>query len=217
MIVAQAKPFEVVRNGLGGARRVLVAACAECVTVCGTGGEREAELLAFALRLAARREGRTPSVTTTVIQRQCEPEFLERAGEAVRSADAVVSLACGVGVGFLADAYPQVRVLPGLDTVFGGGTLTPGVFEERCRMCGECVLGETGGICPVTRCAKNLWNGPCGGSVEGRCEVDPQVSCAWQDIWDRLVSRGEAGSLEEITPPKDWSASGQLRRMVRLP
>ncbi|MDA8066910.1 MAG: methylenetetrahydrofolate reductase C-terminal domain-containing protein [Thermaerobacter sp.] len=217
MIVAQAKPFPELAQMLQDARRVLVAGCGGCVAVCQAGGEQEARILAEAIRLWAGEQGRPMEARAVVVPRQCEPEWAQSLGPAMDEADVVVSLGCGVGVGFLAEVRPGMRVLPGLNTSFGGGTVSPGVFEERCRMCGDCVLGRTGGICPVARCAKNLWNGPCGGSADGRCEVDPQVSCAWHQIAQRLTARGETGFLEEIAPPKDWSTAGDggPRRIVR--
>ena len=103
--------------------------------------------------------------------------------------------------------YSDKPIYPALNTLFIGKEEEPGHFAEVCAQCGNCVLAYTGGICPVVRCAKGLLNGPCGGSVEGKCEVDPDTPCAWQLIIDRLAALGQLDQLEEIEPPKDWSTS----------
>jgi hypothetical protein len=131
--------------------------------------------------------------------------------------DTIVSLACGVGVQFLAAKFPTLRVVPGLDTMVGGGTVEPGVWQEFCGFCGDCVLDRTGGICPVVRCAKSLQNGPCGGSSGGRCEVSPEIPCAWAQVYERLGRQGRLDDLEEIAPPKDWAKASLGPRTVRHP
>jgi len=107
--------------------------------------------------------------------------------------------------------------VPGLNTSFLGLPEKQGVWAERCAACGNCILDKTAGICPIARCAKSLLNGPCGGSQGGRCEIDPQVECAWQLIYDRLQAREELELLEEIIPPRDWSTNrdGGPRRIIR--
>ena len=105
-----------------------------------------------------------------------------------------------------------------LNTKFMGGPTEQGVWEERCQGCGNCMLEYTGGICPITRCAKQLMNGPCGGTDEGGfCEVDPETPCAWHDIWKRMELLEIQDELMEVRPPKDWSTSrdGGRRKIVR--
>ena len=124
----------------------------------------------------------------------------------VEAADAVLSLACGVGVQFAGEVFPGTRVLPGLNTRFYGATEQQGVWSERCAGCGNCVLDRFGGICPVARCSKGLLNGPCGGSQKGMCEVDPKsIQCGWQLIYDRLKLLGLLHLMEENQPARDWS------------
>lgn len=56
-----------------------------------------------------------------------------------------------------------------------------------CRMCGDCALYACGFICYVHRCPKKLLNGPCGGSIDGWCEVHPgRKRCLWVDVHRRL-------------------------------
>ena len=135
----------------------------------------------------------------------------------VKEADIVLSLGCGIGVQAIAEQYPEVWVVPGLNTTFMGLPTEQGVWEERCAACGDCLLGLTGGICPIARCSKSLLNGPCGGSEAGHCEIDPDVPCAWQLIYDRMVSKDKLHLLLELQPPKNWRTSrdGGPRKIVR--
>ena len=217
MIVAEAKPLAAIAAMLTRVKnKVLVVGCGGCVTVCLSGGQKEAETLAAALRLQTRLAGRPLAVAAVTLERQCDPEYVAALAEQLAGIDGVVSLGCGVGVQCLAETYPEVVVVPGQNTKFAGATVEPGVWEERCALCGECILDKTGGVCPVARCAKSLLNGPCGGSQNGRCEINPDLPCAWQLIYDRLKSQGRLDLLREITPPKDWSPNrdGGPRKVV---
>ena len=133
-------------------------------------------------------------------------EFFQPVAGDIRWADAVISMACGVGVQFCGEVFEGKRVLPALNTRFYGANVEQGVWAERCAGCGSCVLDKFGGICPVARCSKSLLNGPCGGSQNGMCEVDPEsIPCGWQLIYDRMKLLGTLDTLEEIQPMKDWS------------
>jgi hypothetical protein len=151
------------------------------------------------------------------VQRQCEWEYLDEIAAQIGDADVVLSLGCGVGVQAIAEHFPDAWVVPGLNTCFMGLPTEQGVWAERCVACGDCILGITGGICPIARCSKSLLNGPCGGSEGGRCEVSPDTPCAWQLIYDRLNSLGKLDVLLEIQPPKNWRTAhdGGPRRIVR--
>lgn len=217
MIVAEGKPLEAVAKMVEKCGKVLAVGCGTCVTVCFSGGRKEVAALAAGLRMKRRIEGRPLEVVEAMAQRQCEREFIDPLADEVKKADAVLSLGCGVGVQTLAERFPDTRILPALNTVFMGVPTEQGVWEERCQACGACVLDKTGGICPVTRCAKQLFNGPCGGSKNGRCEVDKSIPCAWNLIWERAERLGFVDELMEIEPPRNWSTSrdGGPRRMVR--
>ena len=217
MIVAEKKPLEAVARMLENYDRVLAVGCGTCVTVCFSGSGKEVAALAASLRMKRRIEGTPLAVGEGMVQRQCEWEYLDPLADQVKNYDAVLSLGCGVGVQTLAKRFPGTRVLPALNTLFMGLPTEQGVWEERCQGCGNCLLDKTGGICPVSRCAKQLFNGPCGGSQNGVCEVDATVPCAWHMIWERAEALGMTEALMEIEPAKDWSTSrdGGLRRMVR--
>jgi hypothetical protein len=139
------------------------------------------------------------------IERQCEHPFFESAKELLDQSEAILSMACGIGVQFVAEKYMNTPVYPALNTTFLGDVKQDGFFTEKCQACGDCVLGTTGGVCPVSRCAKRLFNGPCGGSTNGKCEISKDIDCAWQLVVDRLEALGKLDDYEKLAPVKDWS------------
>jgi len=214
VIVAQRKPFAQIKDMLGSHSHVLVAGCGTCVAVCLAGGEKEAGILASQLMLAAAGEKRELQAFAATVERQCDREFLQLFREKVADADAVVSLACGAGIQFLAEMYPHVPVFPGVDTTFIGVAEEAGVWAERCRSCSQCYLGITGGICPVTMCSKGLLNGPCGGTVHGKCEVDLERDCAWTQIYKRLEGQSRTDAQGAPVPPMRHSLRIQPGRVL---
>ncbi len=217
MIVAEQKSLDEMKTLIGEACNVLVVGCGTCVTVCFAGGSREAAIVAASLRMATKLDGNLTAVSDVTVQRQCEWEYLDEIADQIKAADVVLSLGCGIGVQAIAEHFPQTWVVPGLNTSFLGLPTEQGVWAERCAACGDCLLGLTGGICPIARCSKSLLNGPCGGSEDGHCEVNPDIPCAWQLIYDRLSSLGKLDLLLEVQPPKNWKTSrdGGPRKIVR--
>lgn len=217
MITAERKPLEEILTLIEPCDRILLVGCNECVTVCAAGGRKEVALLSSALQMARMKEGRTLDVTELTLERQCDPEYVEELVGSIDRADAVLSMACGCGVQEVARRFKETPVFPAVNTKFMGASERQGVWAERCQGCGDCLLGLTGGICPIARCSKRLLNGPCGGSSNGKCEINPDVDCAWQLIWDRLKALGLESRYEDIAPPKDWRTSrdGGPRRIIR--
>jgi ferredoxin len=217
MIVAEQKSLEEIKHLVTNAEKVLVVGCGTCVTVCFAGGAREAAIVSAELRMASKLDGDPKQVTDVTVQRQCEWEYLDEIAEQVKNVDVVLSLGCGVGVQAIAEHFPNAWVVPGLNTKFMGLPTEQGVWAERCAACGDCILGLTGGICPIARCSKSLLNGPCGGSLDGHCEIDAQVPCGWQLIYDRLKSMGKLEVLMNIQAPKNWRTSrdGGPRKIIR--
>jgi ferredoxin len=217
MIVAEQKPLAEIADNIKDAQKVLVAGCGGCVTVCLSGGRKEADILATSLRILRKKEGRPIYTAPETPERQCDKEYVENLADKVAAADCVVSLACGVGAQYLAERYPDKPVIPAQNTKFIGGTTEHGVWEERCGLCGECILARTGGICPIIRCSKSILNGPCGGSQGGKCEVNPDTPCAWALIYEQLKKQGREDALYEVFPVKDWSKArdGGPRKYVR--
>jgi ferredoxin len=217
MIIAEQKSLEELQKLIDDGQKILVVGCGTCVTVCFAGGAREAAIVSSSLRMATKLKGNAREITDVTVQRQCEWEYLEPLTEQVKDVDVILSLGCGIGVQAMAEYFPEKWVVPGLNTKFMGMPIEQGVWTERCAACGDCILGITGGICPIARCSKSLLNGPCGGSENGHCEIDPEVDCAWQLIYDRLTSLGKLDVLLEIQPPKNWKTSrdGGPRKIVR--
>ncbi|MCL2162810.1 MAG: methylenetetrahydrofolate reductase C-terminal domain-containing protein [Oscillospiraceae bacterium] len=204
MIVAELKDVHEISELLEEFNSVVIAACGTCVTVCMAGGEKEALRLAGMLEVEAAEKGRELSCSVITPTRQCDMEFLDENEEALDAAECILSLGCGAGVQFLAEKFPEKVVLPGLNTKFIGVNRDLGYWTEMCQGCGNCLLAKTGGVCPVTRCSKINFNGPCGGSVSGKCEIDPETDCAWQLIYDRLKRLGRVDKLLEISEIRDW-------------
>ena len=217
MIVAKPKPIEEIIATIRDFRKVLLVGCNECVTVCEAGGKKEVGILASALRMYFAKEGKDIQIDEVTLERQCDHEYLEEIRASQDAYDVILSLACGVGVQFMAEKYHDKPVMPGVDTCFLGVTEERGVWTERCQACGKCILAITGGVCPVSRCAKRLMNGPCGGSSKGSCEINKDVDCAWQLIVDRLKALGKMDDYEKLTPIKDWSTdrAGGPRKVVK--
>jgi ferredoxin len=205
MITAKMKPVGEICQMVEPFGCVLLVGCGTCVAECAAGGQKEVAILAYLLRIWARERGRTLETRELTLDRQCVYEFLDQLADHMDGCEAIVSLGCGAGVQAIAELFPEVAVIPALDTLFIGETTEPGRWRETCRGCARCRLYEFGGVCPITRCAKHLLNGPCGGSVDGRCEVDPKLECAWQEIIRRLEAQGRLDLLDDIPSPVNWS------------
>jgi ferredoxin len=205
MITAEQKPIDEIRRTIEPYEKILVLGCGSCVAECAAGGEKETGLLASVLRMAAKIDGRTLVAEPKTVERQCVKDFILPLDDLIDRYDAVLSLGCGAGVQAVADLFPEIPIIPALNTEFIGETRDQGYWVENCVGCGDCMLYHFGGVCPLARCAKGLLNGPCGGSRDGKCEVNPEVPCAWQLIFERLSALNALERLEEIYPPKDWS------------
>ncbi len=205
MIIGEQKPFDEIWEMVKDHKQLTVFGCNTCVAVCHQGGNKEAEILASLLRMRATQDGVDIDIKDSGIERQCEHPFFESAKDLLGESEAVLSLACGIGVQFFAEKYTSTPVYPALNTTFLGDVQEDGFYTEKCQACGDCVLGVTGGVCPVTRCCKRLFNGPCGGSSNGKCEISKDIDCAWQLVVNRLKAMGNLEDYEKLTPIKDWS------------
>jgi ferredoxin len=217
MIVANRKSLDEILQMIKPYKKVLLLGCNECVTACAVGGEREVGALASELRLFRAKDGEEIEVREHTLERQCDSEYIDQVLPFVGDYEAILSMACGAGVQYVAEKFRTKPVLPAVNTTFLGVSLEQGIWAERCQGCGTCILDKTGGICPIARCAKSLLNGPCGGSTKGKCEVDGETDCAWQLIIDRLKELGQLDRYEEIIPVKDWTTArdGGPRKRIR--
>jgi ferredoxin len=207
MIIAERKPMEEIKQFIAPYKKVLVAGCGTCVTVCWAGGEKEVAMLASQLRLARSAEGSEISVLEATVERQCEREMVAEIKDKVAEVEAVVSLACGSGVQTMAEMFEDKPVFPAVNTTFIGMPEKEGLWVEMCGACGDCFLDRTGGVCPIVRCAKGLLNGPCGGTRRGgKCEIDPDKDCAWVLIYRRLEKQGRLDVMRKYYAPKNYRA-----------
>ena len=215
MIVADMKPLEEIAASVAEYNQVFILGCGSCVTVCLSGGEREAQQLSRELLRSGLFAGNLPNLATGSIIRQCELDLVTAYQPIPSDTEAILSLACGCGVQTVADAFDPLPVIPALNTTFYGASNEAGIWREVCQGCGDCVLSHTGSICPVARCAKSLFNGPCGGSQNGRCEIYTDNPCAWAMIYYRLKKQNKLQLLHEVHAPRDWQPAGGAGPRVR--
>ncbi len=217
MIATTKKPLQEILEALAPYRKVAVVGCDGCAKICGTGGSDEVADLAQKLV-----EQGKDIVFEATPERTCNAAksdpVLKPLADKMQESDALIVLGCGGAVQItrhLTEEYGlSVPVKVGLNSVGHMDTLIPGqVALEECSDCGDCLLNDTGGICPVTRCAKSLLNGPCGGSEGGKCEVDPGRDCAWVFIFKRMAALGEVDKLKKFMEPKDYGKAARPRTL----
>lgn len=198
--ITRRKPDEEVDELLQGSRRIFIVGCGTCVTLTHTGGQPEVKAMEEAL--ASRGKMVTGYVVLPVACDHLTQEVLEEHGNQIGQADTLLIMTCAFGVQTVAMQVKKM-VVPALDTLFVGKETGFGRFDEICTQCGTCILGETGGICPVTSCHKGLVNGPCGGTNQGKCEIDSEKDCAWTLIFNRLKDLGRLDAMRKLQPPRN--------------
>ncbi|MFC2007629.1 methylenetetrahydrofolate reductase C-terminal domain-containing protein, partial [Chloroflexota bacterium] len=204
-ITAQ-KPFEEVKQYLDKCQGVYIIGCGTCATMCHTGGKQEVIEMKERLEVAGKKVAGWMVIPTACDELTRDALLAEAAS--IGAADCILVMSCAMGVQTVnLNLQKPMPVYPALNTLFFGLEDSPDHFSEACLQCGSCVMGRTAAICPLVQCAKNLLNGPCGGSAEGKCEVSPDIPCAWQRIYDSLAETGRLAEMEEIEPVKDWSVS----------
>jgi ferredoxin len=212
MIKAKRKPLTEIKQSIQAYDKVLIVGCGGCVSVCLAGGQKEVNILIAELDAELKLDGQTKTLGGHTLERQCNVRFLDELVNVVPKYDCLLSMACGAGVQYLAERYPDIPVLPGVNTIAIGVDMDVGLYQEKCRACGECVLAYTAGICPVTGCAKSLFNGPCGGTNNGECELGNGIPCAWYEIYNRLDKQGRLDNIINLRPPMQWQ--NQVRRTI---
>jgi hypothetical protein len=205
MIITKKRDFKDLMENIKNYKSFFLLGCSECASLCGTGGEPELASLKEVLEA----EGKT--VTGTLLPKTgCQTLGtkieLKKDKEACAAADAIIVMSCGAGTQSAVEIFPDKPVFPSNDSLFLGNMTRFQMFDERCSLCGECILDKTGGICPVTTCPKGLLNGPCGGTDNGKCEVSPDIECAWVRIYERMKKTNQLDDLKKTISPKNWSA-----------
>lgn len=217
MIVGDRKPLDEILDSIKDYKKIMLMGCGGCVTICFSGGAKAVELLASQIKIARKKQGGEVEIIERTPERQCEYEFIDEFKEELKTVEAVLSMACGVGVQAMSERHPETITIPALNTKFMGYPVEHGFWEERCAGCGDCVLEWTGGLCPVARCAKKLFNGPCGGSHDAKCEVDEETDCVWQLIYDRLKQLDKLDNLLVVRTARDWRTStNKGQRKIRF-
>jgi hypothetical protein len=209
MIVTTQKDFSQVLSALGGGRRWVVVGCAECAAICRTGGSDQVEEMVRRLEEAGREVLAAVSLASPC-DRRLSRRDLKRVEAELTAADGVVCLSCGGGAQAVGDVV-GLPVVSALDAHFAGTVERLGLFREECALCGDCVLNDTGGLCPVALCPKGVRNGPCEGSLRGRCEVDPEAECAWERIFGRTAAEKRVPGFQRVHSPPDASRWGRPR------
>ena len=212
--VTEQKPLEEVTQCLDGCKAVYLIGCGTCATMCHTGGKSEVLTMKDKLEAAGKK------VTGwMVIPTACDEltrDALRENAKDVEAADCILVMSCAFGVQTV-NLHADKPVYPALNTLFIGKEKSPGYFTEICMQCGECVIGQYAGICPMTWCAKGLLSGPCGGSKNGKCEQEPEHDCAWVLIYERLKKLGMLDELKKFAPPKDYSKMKRPRQSEVAP
>jgi len=205
MLISEQKPLEEILSYLDGDKSIFLIGCKGCAEGWGSGGEKQVAEMGKSLQ----EQGKTVT-GSVVVDMLCDSALirlkLRTYKKEVAAADSILVLTDGAGVQTVAELMSKV-VHPGCNTLSSGGAHAEWKEAERCLECGDCMLEFTGGICPIARCSKHLLNGPCGGSQGGKCEVDPDIPCVWQEIVDRLARIGQLDKLERLVTPKNWSVS----------
>lgn len=186
-------------------RSFFLIGCSECAALCGTGGEPELGAMKEEL------EKQDKKVTGTFVAKTgCQvlgtKVELKKSKDALNEAECILVMSCGAGTQSAVELFEDKPVYPTNDSLFLGNMTRMQMFNERCSLCGECILDKTGGICPVTACPKGLLNGPCGGTNEGKCEVSPDIECAWVRIYNRMKRLDKLEEMKEPLKPKNWAA-----------
>ena len=206
--ITRQKPFEEIREQLADLDRVFIIGCGTCTTMTSTGGIDQV----LEMRDRLQEAGKWVS-GWTVIPIACDDMTevaIQENKRAIEDANCVLAMPCALGV-HRTSLYIDRPVIPALDTLFIGVEDTPGYFHEVCAQCGQCVLGETAGICPITACHKGLVNGPCGGTNNGKCEVDQEQDCAWTLIYERLKKQGRLDLMRKYHPPRNYQVAPRPR------
>ncbi len=206
MIITQKRDRKQLLENIKDYNNFFLIGCSECATLCGTGGEPELQEMKELLESEGKKVTGTFVAKTGCQVLGTKIELKKAFKTEVEDADCILVMSCGAGTQSAVDLYKTTPVYPTNDSLFLGNMTRLQMFDERCSLCGECILDQTGGICPVTSCPKGLLNGPCGGTNEGKCEVSTDIECAWVRIYNRLEKINRLDDMKKLNEPKNWAA-----------
>lgn len=208
--ITRQKSLDEIEQYLDGLERLYIVGCGTCATMTKTGGQEE--VLEMKDRLQEAGKVVTGWVVPSTTCDEMTELMMRENSAAIEDARCILVMACALGVHRVGLDIDK-PVFPALDTLFIGMEESPGCFREVCAQCGQCVVGNTAGICPITACHKGLLNGPCGGTNNGKCEIDREKDCAWTLIYQRLKEQGRLDSMRKYYPPKNYQAAPRPRLM----
>lgn len=211
MIITKSKPREEILDFINNCSNIFIVGCGSCAKQCKTGGHDDVLQMKEWLKKQKKK-----IVGYVIPDETCHIPLLKRElrkyDVELNNSDAVLVMACGAGTGAVREAVKK-RVYPAGNTISLGNTVRLGDFIGRCSLCGECILGETAGFCPITICPKSMVNGPCGGMDKGKCEVNPTEDCVWVLIHDALSAHNDLAGIKKIRQAKDHSKAKRASRI----
>jgi len=212
MIITKSKDTSEIEN-LIDKKSVFIMGCSECATICKTGGEEEVNKLKKDLVLKGIKV--TGSI---VLDPACHKlndiRILKKFKNELNKSEKILVLSCGNGLQTISEIIEDKDIICGTNTLFLGEIKRLNEFERMCNFCGNCIINDFQGFCPITRCPKNMLNGPCGGSVKGKCEINKDMKCVWQLIVNKFENKNKISELKKIVKPFDWSKSQNWRLKI---
>ena len=209
MIITKSKNINNIINQIN-QESVFIIGCSECATICKTGGENEI----YKLEKLLTKQG-INVIGSVILEPAChklnDKRILNKYKKELKDIKQIITLSCGNGAQTISEIFEDKEVISGTDTIFLGQIKHINEFEKKCNLCGNCIIDKYDGLCPITRCPKNMLNGPCGGSIEGKCEIDNNMDCIWHLIYKKLKKKNRLKELREINEPFDWSNSKTWR------
>ena len=209
MIITKSKNINTILNQIN-QESVFIIGCSECATICKTGGENEI----YKLEKLLTKQG-INVIGSVILEPAChklnDKRILNKYKKELKDIKQIITLSCGNGAQTISEIFEDKEVISGTDTIFLGQIKHINEFEKKCNLCGNCIIDKYDGLCPITRCPKNMLNGPCGGSIEGKCEIDNNMDCIWHLIYKKLKKKNRLKELREINEPFDWSNSKTWR------
>jgi ferredoxin len=209
MIITKSKDINFILNQIND-DNCFIMGCSECATICKTGGENEVNTLVKKLNDKGI-EIKGSIILDPACHKLNNIRLLKKYKKELEESKKIIVLSCGNGAQTVSEIFEDKDVICGTETLFLGEIKHLNEFEKRCNQCGECIIYKFENLCPITRCPKNILNGPCGGSINGKCEIDPDMDCIWYNIFNKFNSKNKTNELKNIIKPFNWSSYNKWR------